>query len=68
MIYLPKERVASGRVPAFLGLNFEGNHTIHSDPGISLATGWVPNNPEHGVTDHRAGRVDAGIERIAMAG
>ncbi len=53
LIYLPKERVASGRVPAFLGLNFEGNHTIHGDPGISLATGWVPNNPGHGVTDHR---------------
>ncbi len=53
LVYLPKDRVATGRVPAFLGLNFQGNHTIHSDPGITLAQGWVPNNPEHGVTDHR---------------
>jgi len=28
------------QAPAILGLNFEGNHTIHSDPGIKLATTW----------------------------
>lgn len=27
-------------VPAFLGLNFHGNHTIHSDPGISILKQW----------------------------
>ena len=54
LVYLPRRSVSSGPVPAFLGLNFEGNHTIHSDPGISLARGWVPNNTDHGVKDHRA--------------
>ena len=68
-------RCATGRVPAFLGLNFEGNHTIHSDPGISLAHGWVPNNPEHGVTDHRAAESTRGatasrwqVERVLSHG
>jgi hypothetical protein len=33
LIYLPKK--AHGPSPVFLGLNFDGNHTIHSDPGIT---------------------------------
>jgi (4-O-methyl)-D-glucuronate---lignin esterase len=54
LMYLPKMASRARPVPAFLGLNFEGNHTIHSDPGIALARGWVPNNPAHGIKDHRA--------------
>jgi hypothetical protein len=34
LIYLPNG--ARRRVPVFLGMNFEGNQTIHSDPGITL--------------------------------
>ena len=33
LIYLPKK--PRGPSPVFLGLNFDGNHTIHSDPGIT---------------------------------
>ena len=36
LIYLPKGAAGSRRVPAFLGLNFGGNHTIDRDPGIAL--------------------------------
>ena len=54
LLYLPKPSGVSRRVPAFLGLNFHGNHTIAGDPGIALARGWVPNDPPHGVTDNRA--------------
>lgn len=52
LVYLPNrdERPA----PLFLGLNFWGNHTIHSDPEIPLATAWMRNNPELGIVDHRA--------------
>ncbi len=38
LIYLPRD--ADKSVPMFLGLNFRGNHTVHADPGISLAQVW----------------------------
>ncbi len=40
--------------PAFLGLNFNGNHTVHADPGILLPRGWVPNLPKEGLTNNAA--------------
>jgi len=39
LIYLPNE--AKKPVPLFVGLNFRGNHSIHPDPKITLATGWM---------------------------
>lgn len=39
LIYLPGQR--KGPVPVFLGLNFSGNHAIHTDPGIIPASSWV---------------------------
>jgi hypothetical protein len=52
LIYLPRE--AKQPVPLFLGLNFGGNHTIHSDPGITLSQQWMRNNPDRGVVNNRA--------------
>lgn len=40
--------------PAFLGLNFYGNQSVHADPGISLSTAWMRNNAEHKIIDNRA--------------
>jgi len=51
LIFLPGDR--SGPVPLFLGLNFNGNHTIYPDPQISLTESWVMNNRELGITDNR---------------
>jgi hypothetical protein len=34
IVYIPNNR--KGPVPAFLGVNFSGNHTIDTDPGIFL--------------------------------
>lgn len=28
-------------VPAFLGLNFEGNHTVTTDPEVRISTSWM---------------------------
>jgi len=50
LLYVPK--AAPRPVPAFLGLNFDGNHTVHPDPGIRLSTAWVGEGP--GVVDGRA--------------
>lgn len=35
LLYLPAD--ADGPVPVFLGPNFQGNHTIHSDPAILVS-------------------------------
>ena len=50
LVYRPGQ--SEGRVPAFLGLNFDGNHTVSRDPGIRLARCWV--DGDRGVVDHHA--------------
>ncbi|WP_187262050.1 glucuronyl esterase domain-containing protein [Pontibacter beigongshangensis] len=39
LLYLPNQ--VKGKVPVFLGLNFQGNHAVHSDPAIKLSPNWV---------------------------
>ena len=38
LVYVPNN--VQGRVPLFLGLNFQGNHTVSEDPGIPLDRIW----------------------------
>ncbi len=52
LIYSPAN--ASGPVPAFIGLNFNGNHSVEDDPSIHITSSWVRNNKELGITDNRA--------------
>ena len=52
LLYLPDG--GPKPVPAFVGLNFSGNHSIHSDPGITLSTAWMRADGRHGVVDLRA--------------
>jgi hypothetical protein len=52
LLYVPNQ--VEGPVPAFLGLNFEGNHSLSTDPGIRLATSWVRNDEREGRVNHRA--------------
>ena len=52
LIYRPNN--ISGPVPAFLGLNFRGNHTITSDPAVLLTQNWVKKDVEHGVLSNQA--------------
>ncbi len=57
LIFLPSN--ADKPVPAFVGLNFRGNHTVHSDPTIRLPNGWVPNRD--GITDHKPSAKSRGV-------
>jgi hypothetical protein len=62
LIYLPKAAGPAHRVPAFLGLNFSGNHAVQPDPGITLSRQWMRNDPRKGITDHKATEATRGSE------
>jgi hypothetical protein len=51
LMYLPAKK--SQPVPAFIGLNFTGNHAIHSDPGITLSTAWTRGTAESGIENNK---------------
>ncbi len=60
LIYLP---VAGEKpAPVFLGLNFEGNHSIHADPGITLSMRWMRHNQVRGIENHRATEASRGAQ------
>jgi hypothetical protein len=74
LLYLPQRAVESGRVPVFLGLNFEGNHSIEADPKIALSRQWMRDRVP-GVVNHRATESSRGadssswpVERILARG
>ncbi|HNS21836.1 MAG TPA: hypothetical protein PKH24_15130 [Sedimentisphaerales bacterium] len=67
LIYLPNKQVKP--VPLFVGLNFQGNHAIHADPGITITRSWMREG------DHRAAAESRGkaasrwpVERILERG
>ncbi|MFM7923017.1 MAG: acetylxylan esterase, partial [Planctomycetaceae bacterium] len=60
LIYTPV--AAEGRVPAFLGLNFNGNQAIESDPRLHITESWVRNNRELGIENNRATEATRGSE------
>jgi len=71
LLYVPNG--AGRKVPAFLGLNFDGNHAVHTDPGIRLSTAWMDEGP--GVVASRATEAARGtnaaswpVERILDRG
>jgi hypothetical protein len=73
LLFLPAD--APGPVPAFLGLNFRGNHAVHADPGIRLSTAWIEADDAGGVVAHRATEAARGtrgsrwpVERIVGRG
>lgn len=60
LIYRPAR--PNGPVPAFLGLNFQGNHGVQDDPEIRLSTQWVRNDKALGITDNRSTEKSRGAE------
>lgn len=65
LVYLPTE--AKGPVPAFLGLNFNGNHAVQNDPAITLSTAWMRNDPSKGYVNNRATEKSRGSEASRWA-
>jgi hypothetical protein len=44
LVVVPNRR--KGPVPAFVGMNFSGNHSLVRDPKVRVQTGWIyPNYP-----------------------
>jgi hypothetical protein len=59
LMYLPAQ--ATSAAPVFLALNFRGNQAVADDPGVRLATSWLPDdNP--GVREHHATEASRGTE------
>ncbi len=64
LIYLPN--AATSAVPAFVGLNFSGNHAIHSDPNITITKSWMRNRKGL-VENNRATEKSRGINASRWA-
>lgn len=59
LLYIPKDKK---HAPCFLGLNFHGNQVVVNDPGITLATCWVLNQPTVGIVENRATEASRGSQ------
>ena len=59
LVWLPNRVLTPA--PALLGLNLFGNQTVHPDPGIRLAAGWVANSAELGITQWAATEASRGL-------
>ena len=57
LLYAPKGK----KSPAFLGLNFNGNHAVTNDPEVTLNPNWMRSN-DKGVVDHKATEKTRGVE------
>jgi len=73
LIYSPTQ--VDGPAPAFLALNFMGNHSIQPDPQITLSTQWIRGRAGHGIEENRATEASRGklssrwpVERILARG
>ncbi len=72
LLYIPNS--IQGAAPVFVGYNFNGNHTIHTDPSIHLSTSWMRTN-NNGNINHQATNEARGksskrwpVERIVERG
>lgn len=59
LMYLPAGKLPA---PVFLGLNFDGNHTVTSDSAVPLPFSWVENDNSMGITQNRATESSRGIK------
>ncbi len=57
LLYVPRRKLPA---PVFLGLNFWGNHSVHSDPEIKISTKWYRPGGA-GVEENRATAKGRGV-------
>jgi hypothetical protein len=60
LLYVPN--AARQPVPAFLGLNFNGNHAVSHEPGIRLSDRWMVSERSPCIVRNRATEACRGIE------
>jgi hypothetical protein len=60
LVYRPT--IAAGPVPAFLGLNFEGNHAVTHEPQVRINGGWFRDQPAGSHPGNRASEKHRGSE------
>jgi hypothetical protein len=75
LVYVPSSAGPGQRAPAFLALNFAGNHAVSAEPGIALSQQWMRNDPTRSIVDHKATEASRGsdqshwpLERILARG
>jgi len=59
LMVIPNHR--AGPAPVFLGMNFNGNHTLVADTHVPLATSWVPGGAPD-AADHHALEASRGTQ------
>ncbi len=59
LLFVPNKR--QGPAPVFLGLNFQGNHTVVADLKVPLPAGWLPKSAK-GVKDNHATEAGRGTQ------
>ncbi len=64
LLVVPNDR--KGPAPVFVGMNFNGNHTLLKDPAVRLPTAWMPSGAP-GVKDNRATDAGRGTETEVWA-
>ncbi len=60
LLYLPNG--LSTPAPAFLGLNFKGNHAVASERDVRLCRSWMRRDPKTGITNNAATEASRGTE------
>jgi len=60
LLYVPNN--SRKAVPAFLGLNFNGNHAVTAEPGIRLSDRWMVAERSSCIVSNRATEACRGIE------
>ncbi len=59
LMVVPNRR--AGPAPVFLGMNFNGNHTLVADPHVPLPSSWMPGH-EPDASDHHAHKSSRGTQ------